>query len=202
MQINPTQITKYDRSEGELQAFWIFCIMVAGKNSDYAARVVSKLLSQNKDQNPFAYMRRLSPQGLHNALVASKCGQYHRIHRAISESLELDLRTCTLEDLMGVYGVGPKTARFFLLHTRRECECAVLDTHILSWLRNHGVEDAPKSTPQKKEIYHRFEQTFLNLIPVYYPNCSVAEADLLIWTERSGRLNDDSFAPELPSEIA
>jgi hypothetical protein len=69
--IQPTQITNFNRSEGELQAFWIFCIMVAGKNSDFAARVVSKLLSQHKDQNPFAYIRRLSPNGLHNALVAS-----------------------------------------------------------------------------------------------------------------------------------
>ena len=198
--IQPTQITNFNRSEGELQAFWIFCIMVAGKNSDFAARVVSKLLSQNKDQNPFSYLRKLTPQGLHNALVASKCGQYHRISRAISESLDLDLKTCTLEDLLGVYGVGPKTARFFLLHTRRESECAVLDTHILAWLRDHGVPDAPKTTPQKKETYRQFEQTFLNLISVYYPNCSTAEADLLIWTERSGRLNNDSFAPELPSE--
>ena len=70
---------------------------------------------------------------------------------------KLDLRTCTREDLMDVYGVGPKTARFFLLHTREFCDEVVLDTHILRWMRERcDVKEAPKNTPQNPEKYAQY----------------------------------------------
>ena len=188
--IDPKNITNFDRTSAELQAFWLFSLFVAGKNSDYASQCLSRLLSkaQNKEQNPFDYLRELGEIGVHNALVAAKIGQYSRLTKAIMQSLVLDLRTATLQDLMSVYGCGPKTARFFLLHTRSQCECAVLDTHILAWMRSHGA-DAPTSTPSG-EKYLFLEKLFLGLAKMHFPFMSIAQIDLLIWMKQSGRLEE------------
>lgn len=194
----PTQITNYNRTDAELQAFWLFCIMVAGKNADTAARVISRLLQEVPEgSTPFEYLKSLGSIALRNSLVAHRAGQYARITRAIEESLNLDLRTATVEDLEKIFGIGPKTARFFLLHSRPNQRLAVLDTHILKWMRSHKVP-VPPSTPTRKH-YDGFERVFLALADAYFPGVAIADVDLLIWCEVSGRL-EGVPEPELPAE--
>jgi len=106
------------------------------------------------------------------------------------QSLDLNLRTCTLEDLLKIHGVGNKTARFFLLHTRAGCEYAVLDTHILKWMRNRG-EDVPKSTPTNSKVYRELEKRFRYLSRLAHPSLTDAQIDLLIWSEQSGRISSE-----------
>jgi thermostable 8-oxoguanine DNA glycosylase len=139
----------------------------------------------------FNYFKDLGRDGIHNALVANKVGQYTRLTKGVMQSLDLDLTNCTLEDLLKIHGVGNKTARFFLLHTRKGCEYAVLDTHILAWLRSHGVEEAPKTTPTDNRLYRLIENRFRHMSRASYPHLTDAEIDLLIWSIQSGRLSDE-----------
>lgn len=187
--IDPKNITNYNRSDSELETFWLFCLFVAGKNSDTASLKLSQFLEDMTPwDTPFSYLKNID---IHNALIKIKSGQYTRLSKAITQSLSLDLRDCSLNDLTNIYGVGPKTARFFLLHTRENCEYAVLDTHILKWIRNQkGYENAPKDTPQNLNEYEKWSTVAINLMNIYYPDLSLADIDLLIWTEMSGRLND------------
>jgi endonuclease III len=125
--INPSQITNHSRTLSQLQEFWLFCILVAGKNADQTANKLSQFLSKkDEDQTPFDYIAD-NFNSLHNILVANKVGQYGRIEFAFKQSLGLDLECCTVEQLEAVYGVGPKTARFFLVHTRPNQRLAILD---------------------------------------------------------------------------
>lgn len=187
--IDPKNITKFDRSQEELEFFWLFCILVAGKNADWASlKLLDLFRNKPEDQTPFEFLKtRLTD--LNNILVANKVGQYRRITKAIEQSISLDLKTATLDEFLEVFGVGPKTARFFILHTRRDAECAVLDTHILKWMRNlvHESIDVPKSTPPVKE-YEKWERMAIKLMQVWFKGISLAEADLMIWTQMSGRL--------------
>jgi hypothetical protein len=187
--IDPKNITSYNRSYSELETFWLFCLFVAGKNSDTASLKLSKFLEHMTPwDTPFSYLGSID---IHNSLINIKSGQYTRLSKAIEQSLDLDLRNCSLDDLTSIYGVGPKTARFFLLHTRENCEYAVLDTHILKWIRNHhGYGDAPKDTPQKQDEYDYWSNIAITLMKNHYPDMSLADIDLLIWTEISGRLKD------------
>ena len=188
--INPTDITNYERTDSQLQAVWRFCIRVAGNNSATTARLVAKLLKDRGDMTPFEFIKSLKLSELHNYLKAHKTGQYDRIRKALYFSAKLDLRTCTREDLLDVYGVGPKTARFFLLHTRKFCDEVVLDTHILRWMREKcGIKEAPKNTPQNPEKYAQYAGLCRYLIEQHYPSLTLAQADLMIWTEMSGRLD-------------
>ena len=116
------------------------------------------------------------------------------------QSLDLDLPNCTLDDLLNIHGVGNKTARFFLLHTRIGCEYAVLDTHILKWMRGRG-EDVPKSTPTRKTVYTKLERRFLNVSRLAYPFLTDSQIDLLIWSEQSGRISsEEAFDMGFPFE--
>lgn len=185
--INPVDITDYQRDDANLQAFWIFCVLTAGKNADTAARKVSELLNRFTLQKPFEYIKQLGPLGLRNALLAAKSGQYERVSQALMESCNLNLRYATTDELDDVYGVGPKTARFFILHTRPLVRVAVLDTHILKWMKSVGVEDVPEASPTEKNVYEKYERIWLTLYPSHFPNCTPAQADLLIWRLMSGR---------------
>ncbi len=202
--VDPTNITHFDRDTNQLESFWLFCQFVAGKNSDYASRCLSKLIhgmSKRGYDDIFSYFKDLGRDGIHNALVASKVGQYGRLTKGIMQSLDLDLRTCSLDDLLSVYGVGNKTARFFLLHTRQGCDYAVLDTHILAWLRDHGVENAPKNTPTNSKLYRELEKQFRYLSRLEFPYLSDAQIDLLIWSDQSGRISgEEVFDMKFPFE--
>ena len=202
--VNPTDITDSNRDTNQLEAFWLFCMFVAGKNSDYASRCLRKLIhgmSKRGYDGIFYYFRDLGRDGIHNALVANKVGQYTRLTKGVMQSLDLDLSTCTLDDLLKIHGVGNKTARFFLLHTRDGCDYAVLDTHILAWLRTHGVEEAPKTTPTDSKVYRTLEKKFRYLSRLIYPFLSDAQIDLLVWSEQSGRISgEEVFDMRFPFE--
>ena len=201
--VNPTDITDFNRDTNQLESFWLFCMFVAGKNSDYASRCLSKLIhgmSKRGYDGIFNYFKDLGRDGIHNALVANRIGQYGRLTKGIMQSLDLDLETCTLDDLLAIHGVGNKTARFFLLHTRGG-DYAVLDTHILSWMRSHGVPDAPKNTPTTSKKYKELEKQFRYLSRLKFPHLSDAQIDLLIWSDQSNRISrDEVFDMEFPFE--
>jgi thermostable 8-oxoguanine DNA glycosylase len=89
----------------------------------------------------------------------------------------LDLKKCSVEDLESVHGIGPKTARCFIIHSRKNARHAGLDTHILKFLREKGHE-VPKATPTGKK-YRELEGVFLDYADK--SGKSVAEFDLDIW---------------------
>jgi hypothetical protein len=187
IKIDPSQITNFKRDDEELQAFAMFAVAVAGKKAAQTADKIYTFLGWSKTyETPFGFLSRLRDDGhLDVSLRHLKIGQYKRIHNAYLGLLHLDLKFCTFDDLIRVRGIGPKTANFFLLHSRQGYSGAVLDTHILRWMREvHGVA-TPKSTPQGKS-YSKFAILAENLIRSSYPDKTLAEADLIIWKEMSG----------------
>lgn len=96
---------------------------------------------------------------------------------------DFNLKTCTLEDLESIPGIGPKTARCFLIHSRPNQQYAGLDTHVLKFLRDKGHE-VPKATPTGKK-YVELEKIFLKYVAE--SGMSVADFDLLIWNDYRNR---------------
>ena len=185
--IDPLNVTDFARSQDDLEQFWIFCIAVAGKNADQtAAKVAALLAPRPAGQTPLAYLRSLGPS-LRNALVVCRTGQYDRIARALAESFDLDLRTAPIDALQRVHGVGPKTARFFVLHSRGEARVAVLDTHVLKWLKRLKVKDVPQHTPGSLKRYLELEALTIRIMERVFPEMTLAEADLHVWAVVSGR---------------
>ena len=88
-----------------------------------------------------------------------------------------------VDELVRVKGIGPKTARFFVMHSRRDQKVATLDVHILKWLREQGVERVPSQTPQNEVAYKRLEEKFLKLAKGLGKD--PAELDLEIWKKKA-----------------
>jgi thermostable 8-oxoguanine DNA glycosylase len=109
-----------------------------------------------------------------------KLGQYNRIGNAFKGILQFKgkLQTVTVAELESINGIGSKTARFFILHSRPNQKVAVLDTHILKWLDSLGYANVPKATPPPTK-YYIFESWFLQ--EAQARNMSVADLDLHIW---------------------
>ena len=180
--IDPNNITNYYRTKQELEEFWLFCIMVAGKKSTVVANKLSDLLAYVTC--PFDFLKQLDKEGsLEIHLKHHKVGQYNRITNAIRDSFNVNLRSASFYDLIKIRGCGLKTASFFLLHSRGE-EHVVLDTHVLAYLRDNGV-DAPKSTPQSNLKYSELAKKFQEISNKEFPEMSLAERDLTIWKSRS-----------------
>jgi len=176
---DPEQITDYDRTVPELQEFLVFAIMVAGKRADLTVKKMELLKEEMRVKRSW-FTRFKSKKQVNAALEATKVGQYNRIGAAFAAlgKKVVDLRYCSAEDLEEIPGIGPKTARFFLLHSRPNERCAVLDTHILKSLRERGY-DAPLSTPSGSS-YKKWEAVWLS----HVPEGQEAEKDLATWTAK------------------
>lgn len=180
--IDSHNITNYCRTDAELELFWLFGVLVAGKNSEVQAKKLAAFLHNPiTELSPFEYISHMITCGyLREQMEEHKLGQYNRIEQCFYESIYLNLRNCTVEELEAIHGVGPKTARFFLLHTRKNEHYAVLDTHILRWMREELLVPTPKNTPSGKR-YFELEQIYL-----HYCNCNdhdPAALDLIIWSK-------------------
>lgn len=177
--IDPSDVIKYDRTDAELEEFWLFCCVVAGKTSTTQARLLDAFLRKLPGKAPFEKIRlAVENSTLKQALIDSRLGQYNRLTKCFEESLYVDLRRDPLNIFELVHGVGPKTARMFLMHSRRNQKYAALDTHILKYLRQKGFE-APATTPPSGERYRNLERTFIQ--EARKARMTPAAYDLHIW---------------------
>lgn len=188
--INPERITKYDRTTAELQEFLLFCVLVHGKSAKIQAVKLEHFLSYlahiTGESLPFVMVdiaRNMEDEETGETLLSQAMrkfglGQYGRLTQCIDDLLLLpELGQVSVEQLEQCFAIGPKTARFFVVHSRPDQSHAILDCHILKWLRGKGI-DTPKNTPQGKWYAH-FEKIFLTFVVA--SGKSVAEFDLDIW---------------------
>lgn len=189
--INPYSITNYDRTIPELEEFLLFCIVVAGKTAYIQARKLDEFLLSVKTRlmmpervSPFQIIKSAEQHGiLMQEIQKAKLGQYNKIYKAfkyISEC-QYDLKKMTPELLEMIPGVGFKSSRFFLLHSDINYQniIAILDTHILKFIKENIDNRAPKSTPVIRVTYKYWEDLFL-----YWCQCNnknVADFDLEVW---------------------
>ena len=171
--IDPYNITNFDRTEEELQLFLLFCIVVAGKTAYIQAEKLEQFLCSVNERlmmpervKPFQTIISADHHGiLMHEIQKAKLGQYKKIYSAfkyISEN-KLDLTRMTPELLELIPGVGMKSSRFFLLHSDINWQkyIAILDTHILKFIKENIDNRAPKSTPTIRVTYKYWEDVFL-----------------------------------------
>ena len=189
--IDPYKITNYNRNQYELEEFLLFCIVVAGKTAYIQAQKLNDFLVSVNTRlcmpeyiNPFQSLKSAEQHGiLMEEIQKAKLGQYKKIYagfKYISEH-NLDLRKTTTDQLELVPGVGMKSSRFFLLHSDETYKdnIAILDTHILKFIKENIDNRAPKSTPTIRVTYKYWEDVFLYWCELN--NKNVADFDLEVW---------------------
>lgn len=187
--INPAKVTNYNRTQDELQEFILFCINVAGKKSSIEAPKLEVFIERakniTKETSPFNCIKKLIKLGRLNEIMHwAKLSPYaQRYNSYVAVSKIKDLQSVSLSRLLEVAGIGLKTARFFLSHSREDFDEPMLDTHILRYLRDQGYTDAPKSTPSNENTYLYFANIFKNIARQL--GKSVTDLDLEIWKQYS-----------------
>lgn len=190
--IDPINITRFHQSQSQLEETLLFWICAAGKNGVTSARCLDNLLSAwrvvlgDLYLAPFEIIKEIDKRGiLVDELKRYGIGCYHvkaNYFRSLIAA-NLNLKKCTVEELEAVKGIGPKTARCFLIHSRKNQPYAGLDTHVLKFLRDKGHE-VPASTPTGGK-YKELEQIFLKYVKD--SGKSVAEFDLEVWNDYRNR---------------
>jgi len=164
--VDPIHFTKFDRTVIELEEMALFSLLVAGKNALTTAKGLDRLLQRShigmKEFQPFASLRAFDQTLIMAMLYSSGIGCYKSksigVHQLVNSGL--DLRTCTADDLEKIHGIGLKTSRMFILHSRRNAEVACLDVHILRYMADRNY-DVPKTTPSNKNKYLEIQDQFL-----------------------------------------
>lgn len=136
------------------------------------ANVTDKLCA-NMD-NPLYDLGMLSEDTLIKLLQKHRTGQYNRIASAIIGSSKLCLRTCSLDELLSVKGIGDKTARYFLVYTRPNQKHAVIDTHIKKYLIDKGHDISGLSYAELEKLMF-YEQKNSGM--------EMHEFDLWVWSQ-------------------
>lgn len=173
----------------------LFAITVAGKSASHAEGAIKRLFGSIPF--PMEMIETwIGMEDLDKHLREARTGNYTKIAKAFSQLAplvnngELDLRTCSAEDLEKIFGIGPKTSRFFITWTRPDARHAVLDVHILRWMKKRG-HDVPTATPPSKKKYAEIEETFLKIADDL--GTTPRELDAAIWAAGSGH---DGWTPD------
>ena len=193
--IDPSKVTNFNRTPEEFEEFLLFTIVVAGKSAYQQAEKLDKFIKKftGGGYTPFGIIRTMDMDGtLEFHLRDVKMGQYQRIssafrgvaryfrHNPNTERFH-PLQEVNVKHLECFKGIGMKTSRFFVMHSRRSnaYDYACLDTHILQWLGRKG-HNVPKTTPNGQK-YLDLEKLFLDYAKEM--GMMPATLDLQIWNE-------------------
>ncbi len=160
--VDPLNITSFKRTGAELEEFILNAAAFAGKNARQQSIKMHGLFGSD-DVSPFERVRGWkNKKGVGRELRGIKIGKYSLLSNLFHTlaTSNINLFTCTIEELQQFKGIGPKTARFFVLHSRPEQELIVLDTHILKEMRSLGFT-VPKNSPSGKK-YLELEQQYID----------------------------------------
>jgi thermostable 8-oxoguanine DNA glycosylase len=185
--IDPVNITNFKLSRAELEEMLLFWVCAAGKNAITASKSLDRLLTIIEGHShPFAAIQAYGQSQLAQLLKSCGIGCFNNKAKTFWQlaDSDLNLRKCSADDLERIHGIGRKTSRCFIMHSRRKARCAGLDVHILHYLNDQGYT-VPKVTPSSHKEYSRVENIFLELADK--SGQSTAEFDLSIWKKYSGR---------------
>jgi hypothetical protein len=184
--VDPDDVTKFGMSEPEMQLAILFWVCAAGKKAKVAAANLDRMLRFGRGtfskNYPFDIILAFGAD-LPAIMRDHGIGCYNNKSKTMIQlaSSGIDLKNCSVSDLENICGIGPKTARCFLIHSRRNVRHAGLDTHCLKYMRDNGVQ-VPKSTPTGRK-YLELERIFLDMAD--RSGKTLAEFDLEIWRRYS-----------------
>jgi hypothetical protein len=195
--IDPLNVTDTGRTAAELEEFLFFCVVVAGKNADQQAAKLERFLGGRR---PFAFIRQCErAHSVGARLREVRMGKYSLLERSLRELAHsgVNLRECPWQELTRFPGIGIKTAKFFVLHSRPRQMHGVLDTHVLSWMGEHWAQagrrgvQVPRHSPQDPRLYGFWETVYFGMVAARHGGSAPgpidwARFDLDLWKERRG----------------
>lgn len=162
---DPYKVTNFSFDDFDLELFAIFAIVVAAKNADVQSEKLDQFLSfEPNAKSPLDAVEMMLKKGTFvSNMVKVKLGQYDRLAVSIPRLLDVNLRTCTIADLENIHGIGRKTSRFFILHSRPAQRICALDTMLLCKAIDEGYPNCPTVTPSNYQEYEKISSFLLDV---------------------------------------
>lgn len=172
MAVSPERLTNFNRTQSELEQLLIFSVAVAGKTAKTTARAIERFFDgcnlELARPTDFLYVWFCeSDEVVLNRLKEAHTGNYNRLLKFLKQLVENTplLENLTVEALRRFHGISHKTAKMIVLHSKPGERHAVIDTHVLKFLRDVvGVKGLPASTPQSLKRYEMLEDTLLRWV--------------------------------------
>jgi hypothetical protein len=149
-------------TRAQLEWRLVYALVVAGKSARFANGAVKRLqevIPRGCLRIPILFLGVGEPGPFLRAARTGNYGKLEAACRALREA-GLDLFAVTPEELERIPGIGPKTSRFFVTWTRPWEKYAVLDRHVLRWLRERG-HPTPSTPPGSGRLYGALEAIYL-----------------------------------------
>ena len=190
--INPTSITNFKRTDKELEQFFVFCWFSKAANAKQLGVKINNLFDHLDDAcedmdlnlSPFGQLNYCLQSDLLKSLLEEfKVGKYEAFIKAFSSFGRLNLRTCSIEDVENIPGIGKKIARMFLLHSRHNQRYVCLDTHLMKEARKIGATD--QITAPHGQKYLDIEEKMIKFLTDRYKYVDFAKFDLDCWKSYS-----------------
>jgi thermostable 8-oxoguanine DNA glycosylase len=183
--IDPYKITDYHRNKNQLETFFLFCTAVAGKKATMISDKIYDFLEHSGFHgSPLERVKSmLEKNELTERLKRVSMGKYGLLTRSWHELTRRPknfLNTAGVEELEELPAVGPKTARYFIVHSRPNTRLAVVDTHMLKFLRDMGHDDIPSGNAASPRHYADLEAKVL--AHADKAAMSPQDFDLAVWT--------------------
>lgn len=211
--IDPSSPTNYHRSRPELEEWALFATMVPTKPAHRMALTLENMLANGRlvygtELSPFDLVRIWIRGGLlGQVLRRHNVGQYTRLEHCweeltrivpiqrdtedgphVKRTYEVNLKS--IQVLESIYGIGPKTAQFIVLHSVEGAIGIPIDTHWIKELRERGYDIRTVRKQNRRGQWvtvvpidnarHALYEKFA-LIEVQKSGLTCAEKDLQVW---------------------
>lgn len=188
MNFDPHELGLITKTRDKEQ-FILFTLFVGGGKTGWVqAKKLEQFLAFGKSSlgpidTPFQILHRLCVLNeLNAALKYAKTGQYDRLHRTLTElgSTTQDVLSWSRDRWTLLHGVGLKTASFIIMYTKQDPgPIAVLDRHVLAWLKTQGYPIKHANTPPSWKTYAAYEAYYADAAKKH--GGTVRELDQIIW---------------------
>lgn len=199
--VDPYNLDQYRGSTAARQEALLYCLASPGRVAWVTARnlwLLLRLFPHESDGShlPYESIFSILPAP-HRPLAMCGFGNRSQLARAWGYAVFNvdvdDLRHMTVANLVKIPHCGLKTARLIVENLvapeerhPQDRRIAILDVHVLRWLREHGHPDAPKTTPQNHSVYRIWESVWLDM-----RDAGLADNDLRLWRSLARRPPDD-----------
>jgi thermostable 8-oxoguanine DNA glycosylase len=160
----------------------LFSIMAAGKSADRTSDALNYMMHMLPGNTPLDKIRGLvKRQDALEKLKSFRIGQHNRILKAFRAIVDFDVDVTPPDPdkLRNIPGIGLKTSSFVALVYDRTLPVAVLDTHVLKFLRNRMKIEAPLGTPSSAKIYDRLSRPIIRLATLLDVTCG--DLNIVLW---------------------
>jgi hypothetical protein len=180
-------------TRAQLEWRLIYTLVVAGKSARFANDAVARLFAAVPEAFRRCPISWIGLTAKEHVLRIARTGNYVKLERALRLLAEsgLDLAIVTPGELERIPGIGPKTSRFFVTWTRPWERYAVIDRHVLTWLRSRGHQ-VPSTPPGELRSYTALEALFIEEAEA--AGETVRDLDLRVWRAAA---TADNVVPEV-----